>query len=366
MPAVSLPSNVEAERSVLGAMLCDAQAAEVGVDALSENDFSDEDPRNRYIFRAMKILHEQRTPIDPQMVNGQLANMKMDALAGGLAYLAELVDAVINPDNIDRYIEMVREQSVLRQFLLKTEEIQKRYAEGVMNIGDFISQANDEFTRIAQMRSVQGMRTASEVAAAVAKELAEKTNRKNELGVTGLSTGYDILNDYTHGWQKGDLIILAARPSVGKTAFGMNLAYLASFKNKVPVGFFSLEMSADRVMERLIASRSCVPNDKIQTGNYLTSLEKAKIFSSIEEISQTQLFFDDTPNCKLGELVAKATKLKKQHPDLALLVIDYLGRIRYSDKVDMANHQQEVGYISGALKSLARQLNIPVICLAQT
>ena len=365
MPSVALPSNVEAERSVLGAMLCDSSAAEVGLESLRETDFSDEDKRNRYIFRAMVLLHQQHAPIDPQMVNGQLVNMQLDQLAGGLPYLKDLIDAVINPDNIDLYIEMVHEQSVLRQLLLKTQEIQKSYADGVDNIGDFITRSNDEITQIAQKRVVQGMKDAAEVAANVKREMEEKAKRDNARGVTGLETGYAILDEYTHGWQKGDLIILAARPSVGKTAFGMNLAYLASFKNKVPVGFFSLEMAADRVMERLIASRSCVPNDRIQTGTFLSGKDKGKIAAAIEEISATKLYFDDTPNCKLGDLVAKATKLKKTHPDLGLIVIDYLGRIRYSDKVDMANHQQEVGYISGALKSLARQLNVPVICLAQ-
>lgn len=365
MATVALPCNVEAERSVLGAMLCDSSAAEVGIESLEETDFSEADKRNRYIFRAMKELHQRHSPIDPQMVNGQLVNMHLEDLAGGLPYLSELVDAVINPDNIDLYIEMVHEQSVLRQLLLKTAEIQEEYAKGVSNVGDFISASNDAITLISQKRSVQGMKKASEVASSVRSEIEKKAESKDNKGVTGLATGYGVLDEYTHGWQKGDLIILAARPSVGKTAFGLNLAYLAAFHSKVPVGFFSLEMASDRVMERLIASRSCVSNEKIQTGGFLGTKEKAKIDAAIQEISLTDLYFDDTPNCKLGELVSKATKLKKQHPDLGLIVIDYLGRIRYSDKVDMANHQQEVGYISGALKSLARQLNVPVLCLAQ-
>ena len=366
MPSVDLPNNVEAERSVLGAMLCDSSAAQVGIDSLNEDDFSDADPRNRLVFRAMQALYQRRSAIDAQTVNGQMVIMQIDEAAGGLPYLLELVQTVINPDNIDLYIEMVHETSVLRQLLLKTQEIQKKYAEGVESVGDFITQSNDEIAKIAQKRSVQGMRTAQEVASSVAAQIEEKANNVNSgKGVTGLATGFDVLNDYTHGWQKGDLIILAARPSVGKTAFGLNLAYLAAFKNKVPVGFFSLEMSADRVMERLIASRSAVSNDRIQTGSFLTNMEKAKISSAIAEISETKLFFDDTPNCKLGDLVAKATKLKKQNPDLGLLVVDYLGRIRYSDKADLAHQQQEVGFISGALKQLARELQIPVICLAQ-
>ena len=180
----------------------------------------------------------------------------------------------------------------------------------------------------------------------------------------GVSTGYRQLDAMTHGWQKGDMIILAARPSVGKTALGMNFAFNAAIRNRVPVAFFSLEMSAPKIMERLIASRCYVSNDKIQTAR-LTSHDRVKVFSAIKEISETQLYFDDTPNSKLGDIIAKAQRLKNKHEDLGLIVIDYLGRIRYFDKSDASARQQEVSYISGELKTLARQLNVPVLVLCQ-
>ena len=363
MATIALPSNLEAERSVLGSMLISPSAAEIGLDSLQPDDFSDADPRNRIIFTAMQELHAHHLPLDVQTLNDQLINSKLDQQAGGTPYLFQLLNTVISPEYIDTYIDMVHEQSVLRQLLLATNRIQEQYSKGVSNIGDFILQSNDEITRIAQKRSVQGMKSAREVALAVREDIEKKSKSANK-GLTGLTSGYNCLDAMTHGWQKGDLIILAARPSVGKTAFGMNLAYEAAIRGKVPVGFFSLEMGADKVMERLIASRSCVSNNDIQTGK-LYGKDRVKVASAIEEISQTELFFDDTPNSKLGDLVAKATKLKATHPDLGLIVIDYLGRITYSDKLDMSARQQEVSYISGALKTLARQLKLPVICLSQ-
>lgn len=359
---VALPSDVEAERTVLGAILLSSDIAEIALGSLQASDFSDADPRNRILFEAMKAVHSYNTPIDITTLNNYLINAKLDKASGGYAYLFELVQTNIVPENIDFYINLIIEQAVLRDLLLKLREIEKTYAEGVSNIGDFILQSNDAISIIAQRRTVSGMRSAADIV----KIVAEKINKKkaNDHGVTGVSTGFAKLNEYTHGWQKGDLIILAARPSVGKTALGMNFAFNAATATNAPVAFFSLEMSAEQVMERLIASCAYVNSKKIQLGTFNQN-EKVKIKSAVDRIAATQLYIDDTPNSKLGDIIAKATKLKKTHPDLALIVIDYLGRIRYSEKADLAHQQQEVSFISGALKTLARSLNVPVICLAQ-
>ncbi len=364
MPSViTLPSNVEAERSVLGAMLIAEEASEIALGSLTEDDFSDADPRNKLIFRAMVKLHDNARPIDPQTVIDELITLKLDKAVGSTSYIFDLVSGIINPDNIDQYIQMVHEQAVLRELLLKVADIQTKYASGVADIGTFIAQSNDAISIIAQKRNVQGMRSARDVAEEVSRNL-KKVTAENRRGLTGIDTGYKQINSYTHGWHKGDFIILAARPSVGKTALGMNFAYNAAHIARVPVAFFSLEMGATQIMQRLIASRSCVTNDKIQTG-MLSSNDKVKIASAIDEISKTELYFDDTPNCRLGDIISKATRLKNSHPDLGLIVIDYLGRIRYSDKADPNARQMEVSYVSGALKTLARTLDVPVICLAQ-
>lgn len=359
---VVLPSNVEAERVVLGSMLISDDAAEIAAASLNEDDFSDADPRNKLIFEAMKKLRVSGKPIDPQTVYDMLVNLKYEKSAGGNEYLFELINKYINPDNVTQYIEMVREQSLLRSFLLKMQEIQGEYAKGVPDIGRFITDSNDAIAQIASRRNVGDMRSAAEIAQLVQDNLSRVV--ANDRGVTGVQTGFTKLDEMTHGWQNGDMIIIAARPSVGKTAFAMNLAYNAALKDQIPVAFFSLEMSSEKIMERLIASRSMVENGRIQTG-MLSNQEKAKISTAVKEISGTQLFFDDTPNSRLGDVVAKAKRLKKRVPELGLIVIDYLGRIRAFDKADQSSRQVEVGYISGELKTLARNLNIPIIVLCQ-
>ncbi len=360
--AYKLPSNVEAERSVLGSMLISPDAAEVALGALTENDFSDADNRNKMVFKAIFNLRQASKPIDPQTVYNEIVSLHLENVVSS-TYLFDLMETQINPDNIDYYISMVHEQSLLRELLLKVKDIQEQYSKGVSDIGDFIAKSNDEIGAIASKRLVKGMRTAAEVTNEVRDKLAKTTASDNK-GLTGVDTGYKKLNQLTHGWQKGDMIILAARPSVGKTALGMNFAFNAAIQGRVPVAFFSLEMSAEKVMERLVSNRANVAGDKIQTG-YINGNERVKIASAMEEISKLELFFDDTPNAKLGEIVAKATRLKKIHPNLGLIVIDYLGLITYGDNSNLNVRQQEVSLVSRSIKALARTLRVPIICLAQ-
>lgn len=359
---IELPSNVEAERAVLGSIINFPDDSDEAFSLLKEEDFSGVDPRNPLIFRALGLLHKQNpNSIDPETLHGMLVNLNLDKPAGGSEYLFELISHAINPDNISYYINMVHEQAVLRRLLLQCRQIEDTYAKGVSDIGQFILKSNEEIANIAQQRHVQSMLSAKDVAEAVSTRIA---NSRNPSEMTGVRTGYRRLDMKTHGWQKGDLIILAARPAVGKTAFGLNLAYNAAHMTNKPVAFFSLEMSSELIMSRLIASRSYVSNEHITTG-MLDNHEKVKVASAIEEISNTPLYFDDTPNCRLGDILSKARKLKNAHEDLSLIVIDYLGRIRYSDRVDFNARQQEVAYISGELKTLARNLEVPVICLSQ-
>lgn len=363
MPSyVALPSNVDAERVVLGSMLISEEAAELALSSLTKSSFSGVDERNVLIFEAITKLHDNGMPIDPQTLMNMLVNLKYEKAAGGNEYVFELINGVINPDNVDHYINMVQEQALLRELLIKMDEIQRRYNEGVSNISEFIVHSNDEIAHIAQKRVVKGMVSAAQVAEEVSANIAAMS--ADDRGMLGVSTGYRKLDAMTHGWQRGDLIILAARPSVGKTALGMNLAFNAAQRDKVPVAFFSLEMAAPKIMERLIASRCYVSNDKIQTGR-LSNHDKVKVAGAIKEISSTEIYFDDTPNSRLGDIVAKAQKLKSAHPNLGLIVIDYIGRIRYYDKPDASSRQQEVSYISGELKTLARTLNVPVLVLCQ-
>ena len=342
----------------------EVSALSIVMSSLDEASFSNVDPRNKLVFRAIKELADRKTTVDPSTVHGELVSLKLDKEVGSPEYLLELVDMVIDPDNVEHYVKLVRDQATLRDLLITCKAIQEDYeTTEIPDIGDFVMSANQRIAEVADSRQVGDFKTAAQAAKELEIKLGEMQKPSTD-GLTGITTGYKKMNLYTHGWQKEDMIIVAARPSVGKTALTMNLAFNAAFYGKATVGFFSLEMNSTLIMQRLVASRACVSNDHIQTG-MLTTAERIKVRDALKEISQTKLYIDDTPNSMLGDITAKATKLKAAHPDLGLIVIDYLGRIRMASGGKMESRQQEVSIISGALKTLARSLHVPVIVVSQ-
>ena len=361
MATITLPANVVAEKSVLGAILIDSNASEVALASLTETDFSNAEPRNRLVFRAMKNLYSSDRPIDPQTVINEIITLHLDNVVG-VDYLYDLGNSMITPQNIDHYVQMVKDQAILRELLLKFGDIQDKYKKGVSDIGQFIADSNNAIATICEKRVVSDMRPISDVAAEVAGNLSKVTT--DDRGLVGLDTGYKKLNELTHGWRNGDLIILAARPSVGKTTFGINLAYESARRTNKTVAFFSLEMTAEQVVEKLVARCAMVQGDSITTGR-LNFKERQKISSAMQEISGTKIYFDDTPNARLGDVISKAHQLKNKHQDLGFIVIDYLGRIRFSDHPNISQRQQEISEISGALKTLARELDVPVLTICQ-
>jgi replicative DNA helicase len=242
------------------------------------------------------------------------------------------------------------------------EKVKGAYTNGEMtDIGEFIASSTQALDSIAGKRTVGDFKTAEEVAKTVARQIDLEKNRANKR-LTGVDTGYTTLNKYTHGWQKGDLIILAARPSVGKTAFAINLAYNAAVHENKTVAFFSCEMSSDQIMKRLCSSVALVNSEAVQTGD-LYGNDVIKVNNALEQIQHTKLFFDDTSNPILGDLLAKARKLQAAHPDLCLIMIDYLNLIGTGTHLE--SRSQEVSVITRSLKELARSLKVPVIALAQ-
>ena len=357
------PANIFAEQAVLGMMLIDQDAAALGLAALSEQSFSGRDERNVLVFRAMKSVEEKHSPVDLQTVTNELINANCFESAGGNEYLRQLLDVPMSPENIEHYIRIVNDQAVLRDFLLKMREgiLEYRKAGEFKDVGEFLARYTADLTRISGKRSVGEFRTAEVVARAVQKML-EAEGQRSANGITGVDTGYTDMNRLTHGWQKGDLIVIAARPSVGKTAFAINLAVNAARKTGKPVAFFSAEMSADQIMKRIISSESHVTGDDLLAPMYLDARRRAQVASAIDHIATYPIFFDDTPNIRLGDLLAKARKLKGAHEDLSLIVIDYLNLITTEHQESRA---LEVQQISMSLKELARSLKVPVIALAQ-
>ncbi|MBQ7995358.1 MAG: replicative DNA helicase [Bacilli bacterium] len=354
-----LPSNVAAERAVLGAMMMDEQSAVFALSILSVDDFSDVDPRNKLIYDAMVKLNQSHAKIDPQTVNEELTILHTSSEAGGIEYLSELIDTFMNPENINHYVTMVKNNSVLRQYLIALGKIRDDYMDGkASDIASFLQSSQILLTDISENRSVGDFLRADSVAEQTLNtiELKRKTDRT---GLTGVETGYPRLNKYTHGWQKENLIFIAARPGVGKTAFAINLAYNAA-KAGTTVLFFSGEMSSELIMERLLSSVTTIDSEKIQTG-FLNDGQRVGIKQGLQQISTLPIYFDDTPNPALGDILAKSRKVK----NVGLIVIDYLNIISAGSSRGSDNRSRELGIVTQSLKGLARSLHVPVICLAQ-
>ena len=356
-----LPHNIPAEKSVLGAMISSRDALIEASSGLVVEDFFD--LKNQIVFGAILHVQDKREPVDVQTVTNELINSKEFEKIGGIEYLLEITESNIAPSNYKHYIDIVKDQAVLRNYLLQLKETINQYdKEEINDVSTFIGLTAERILRKAESRKISSFETAESVANRVKADL-NTIKITDEDGVTGLTTGYKRLNELTHGWQKSDMIILAARPSVGKTAFALNLCLNATLKTKKSVGIFSLEMPAEMLMMRLVANRSTVELGKIQTGK-ISQRDYVAIDKALSEIASTKLYIDDSPNIKLMDILSKARKLKMEHPDLALIMIDYIGLITTGNK-KVESRQVEVSEISRQLKALARELEIPILVLCQ-
>lgn len=363
------PGNLEAERSVLGAMLLSESAASIALASLNEESFNAIDVRNAYVFRAMKLLGDKGASLDIQTVHDQLTTMQLAAEVHSPEYLLELAESAINPENTEYYINIVRDYEVLRAFFKEADDAKKAFSAGkVDDIGDFLSSYSHSLTAIANRRSVASFLSSGDVATQMRMQL----KKFRDLGgkrLTGLDTGYPILNNLTHGFQPGSLNIIAARPSIGKTTFAVNLAYNAAISStngggKV-IAFFSCEMPSVSIMQKLCSAISLVPYERIQMGN-LSDTENKKVLAALNTLSALNIFYDDTPNQQLGDILAKSDKLYNTYGDkLGGIFIDYLNIITTPNLRASDSRAIQIGQITSALKNMARKLNVPVICLAQ-
>jgi replicative DNA helicase len=357
-----LPSNVEAEKAVLGAMIMSPDALNDALGSLNEDSFFGKDSPNSNVFLAIRHLQDKRIPCDVQTITEELINMKKLDLIGGTAYLLELCDSAISFSNLEHYIKIVKDQAVLRRLLLTMDGIKEDYTnKEIEDISDFVANANEKISKVAEERTVSTFLTSEEIAGRV-KESLDHIKASSD-GLIGLTTGYKYIDSCTLGLQKSDMIVVAARPSVGKTQLSLNIAYNAASAKNIPVAIFELEMPADMLIKRLIACRSSVNLKKILNGNF-NPQEKFKINEAIGELSRTQIYIDDSPCIRLVDIITKARKLKAKCPDLGLVVVDYIGLISTGEK-KVENRQQEVSNISRSLKELARELKCPVIVVCQ-
>ena len=359
-----LPYNEQAEQAVLGSALLSNDALNNVISMIVEDDFFE--GRHQLIFRAISQLFARNISVDTLTVAEELLNMKELDNIGGVEYLQVCCDSMVAFANLDYYIKIVNDQSCLRKLLITMRNIDKKYhEEEIENINDFIADSEKEIKEATERRRISDFKKTENVAVEV-EGIIRNTRELAEGEVTGLNTGFDGLNKKTQGFQRGNLIIIAARPAVGKTALALNLGYRVASRSNVPVGIFSLEMSSELLVRRLLASESLVPLLNLSTGR-LTGEQRLKLSDAVKQVSAAPIFIDDTPGNKLMDIIAKSRKLQAKVPELSLVIVDYLGLVETTQKGGRGNdsRQEEVRKISLALKQLSLELKIPIIALSQ-
>lgn len=361
----SLPFNAEAEKVVLGSAMIKKDYCLDIISSLVEEDFFL--GKHQLIFRAISTLSQRNVTVDVLTVAEELQNLKELENVGGAKYLAECTQTLVAASALNHYIGIVQDNSVLRNMLGAIRKIDEEYkGEEIENINDFILESENKFKESIAKRHVSQFVTTKEIAPIAEANLQALQDSDKDSDVIGITTGYEKLNQITQGFQGGQMIIVAARPAVGKTALALNFAYRITQRTKKAVAIFSLEMSKEQLFNRLISIASAVPAKDINSGRIKTSQDYAKVMQGFKEISESKIYIDDTPSIKLNDIIAKSTKLAAHEPDLGLIIVDYLGLVSIATKGKaIDNRQEEVRRISLALKALARDLNVPVIAVSQ-
>ena len=352
----TLPHNDEAELGVLGAILIDKDAINTVSETLSSVHFYNE--LNGLIFSAMYALYEQRKPIDLLTLTSELKKKKIYTKIGA-SYLTDLANVVPTAANVMHYAQLVRETASKRALIHAGVEIADLGYQENKEVKEILDKAESSIFRISQGNVTRGF-------VPVKDTLTESFDRIDELhrgggGMRGVQTGFGDLDRTLSGLQKANLVILAARPGQGKTALVINMAQHIAVKQKIAVGIFSLEMSKEELVDRLLVSQADVDAWRLKTGK-LTEDDFSKISNAMGELAEAPIFIDDTPGLSLIEMRSKARRLQMEH-DVRLIVVDYLQLVDPGKKYD--NRVQEVGMVSQSLKNLARELNVPVLAASQ-
>jgi replicative DNA helicase len=351
------PHNKDAEKATLGALLQDAEAMDIVLRYIRPKDFFSS--RNSTIFEAMLSLYQKGESYDLITLSENLNSQgKLDA-AGGTSYIASLSEAVPTSANIEYYSKLVQETSIKRSMIKISSEIISDAYQPTSQSRELLEEAEKKIFQLTDDRQIGAYKSAKEIIPEAFDHIQKMYKTKNAF--TGVPTGYSELDNFTGGFQKSQLIILAARPSIGKTTFALNLAAHMAFSENIPVGFFSLEMPYLSVFERLIASETRIDFQKVRSG-HLRRSEITDLAHAGDRINDAPFYIDDSPDMKLLDLRAQARRMKAKE-DIQIIFIDYLTLIHAEDK-SIARHEQ-VAEISRSLKGLARELKIPVVALSQ-
>lgn len=358
--ARELPHSIEAEQSILGALMVYPSLMQIAIDQdLHAEEFYVE--AHQRIFRCMLELHSSGQNIDITTLITRLNDTSQLTLVGGADYVIKLSDSAVSSANGIFYIDIIKERYHLRRLIETAEQIAEEGFDASASLDDVLDHAEKEILEVTRSRRASEFQTSKEVVNKVIKELVAL--RESDNHITGVRTGYQDLDRMTNGFQRGDLIILAARPAMGKTALALNLGMYTALRNPGAVAFFSLEMPAESLMKRLLSAKSQVEGNKLRGGN-ISDEELNRLNEAGNELGAAKIFIDDSASIKVSQIFSKCRKLMSEH-GLSLIVIDYLQLISGSGKGGGDNRQQEVSEISRNLKILAKEMNCPVIALSQ-
>lgn len=354
-----MPHEINAEQAVLGSMFISKYALQKAVESLNKDLFYLDS--HAKIFAVLSELSEQGKPIDITTVTAELDKRKLLKQIGDVDYLTEVITSVASPANIDEYIKIVEEKAILRRLIQESTSIIESAYNSTDDINETLDNAEKKILSVVKTRKGTEFRTIQEVMLKTQSDLEKLAQSKGE--ITGLATGFYDLDKVTTGLHTNELIIIAARPAMGKTAFALNIATNIAINSKKPVALFNMEMGAEQLATRMLSSLGQVDGYKLKNGR-LEHNDWKKINEAISRLSDTKLFIDDTPGMTIGEIRAKCRRLASSEDGLGIVIIDYLQLINGSSRY-AGNRQQEVGEISRSLKTLAMELEIPVIALAQ-
>ena len=352
------PHDIEAEQAIIGSMLTDKEAVFSALEVLKDTDFYRDD--NKIIYSAIINLYNMSKPVDIITLKDELKSMGKLEAVGGLEYIAQLPDKVPTTSNVEQYIKIVEEKSMLRNLIKAADELITLGYDPMQEVEQVVDIAEKKIFDVMQRKNQKGYSSIKDILVDTFIELEKLYNQKEY--ITGIPTGFADLDYKTAGLHNSDLILVAARPAMGKSAFALNIATNAALRGHVPVAIFSLEMSKEQMANRILSSEAMVDSNKVRTGR-IDDNEWAKLAAASGELSEAGIYIDDTPGISIMEIRAKCRKMKLEK-NIGLVVVDYLQLVQGSNKRG-ASREQEIAEISRSLKILAKEINVPVIAISQ-
>ncbi|KMJ60422.1 DNA helicase [Bacillus sp. LL01] len=353
------PQNIEAEQAVIGAIFLEPSSLTLASELVMPDDFYR--ASHQKIYDCMLNLSDRGEPVDLVTVTSELANLKLLEEVGGVSYLSDIAGSVPTAANIEYYAKIVEEKSILRRLIRTATNIAQEGYSREDEVAGLLNEAEKQILEVSQRKNSGVFQNIKDVLVKTYDNIETLHNRKGE--VTGIETGFTELDKMTAGFQRNDLIIIAARPSVGKTAFALNIAQNVATKARENVAIFSLEMGAEQLVMRMLCAEGNINAQNLRTGQ-LTAEDWSKLTMAMGSLSNAGIYIDDTPGIRVSEIRSKCRRLR-QESGLGMILIDYLQLIQGSGRGGGENRQQEVSEISRSLKALARELEVPVIALSQ-